>query len=29
MFEEAEMDGMGHLDQTAILKHLLGDKSKL
>ena len=29
MFEEAEMDGMGHLDQTAILKHLLGHKSKL
>ena len=24
MFEEVEMDGMGHLDQTAILKHLLG-----
>ena len=29
MFKEAEMDGMGHLDQTAILKHLLGHKSKL
>ena len=29
MFEEAEMDGMGQLDQTAILKHLLGHKSKL
>ena len=29
MFQEAEVDGMGHLDQTAILKHLLGDKSKL
>ena len=29
MFQEAEVDGMGHLDQTAILKHLLGHKSKL
>ena len=29
MFEEAELDGMGHLDQTAILKHLLEDKSEL
>jgi 4-hydroxybutyrate dehydrogenase/sulfolactaldehyde 3-reductase len=29
MFQEAEVDGMGHLDQTAILKHLLGDKSEL
>ena len=29
MFQEAEVDGMGRLDQTAILKHLLGDKSKL
>ena len=29
MFQEAEVDGMGQLDQTAILKHLLGDKSEL
>ena len=29
MFQEAEDDGMGHLDQTAILKHLLGDKVEL
>ena len=29
MFQEAEADGMGHLDQTAILKHLLGDKSEI
>jgi 4-hydroxybutyrate dehydrogenase/sulfolactaldehyde 3-reductase len=29
MFQEAEVDGMGQLDQTAILKHLLGDKPKL
>jgi len=28
MFQEAEVDGMGHLDQTAILKHLLGVESK-
>ena len=29
MFQEAEADGMGHLDQTAILKHMLGDKSEI